>query len=342
MKITLFLSLLFVICCQQANTKAVYHFKSSDEKTVAAKFGKISITKEELFNGIRSDIYEQEKKIFDIKFNRLKQLILEKLIAQDPSSKGQASEAYLEKKFASRLKISKKEIDQFIKDKKIPANHLNDQLKDRIKTFLKNEKLKGLVDTFIGEKTGKSGVEVYFQKPSRPTFNVSVGDAPLYGDKSAKVSIVEFSDFQCPFCSKALPILSELKKKYGNKINVAFKHFPLPFHKQAEKASVASMCAHEQGNDKFWKYHDHLFQHQNELAPEQLKAAAKKLGLDTAKFDDCLDNNKYLAFVRKNIEEGEKIGVRSTPTFYVNGKLVNGAQPVEVFSEIIDDELKAK
>jgi protein-disulfide isomerase len=330
----------FVIAgCQEANTKATFHFKDQTG-SVAAKTEGIEITRAELMKGIESDIYEQEKKIFDIKFNRLKTLLLEKYVAKDPKAKGLKVEEFLEKSFAKQIAVTQKEVQDFIKEKQIPANHVNDNLKTRIETYLKSEKLKGVVDTFLGSKTGKKGIEVFFKKPSPPTFEVKVGAAPTVGGKNAPVTIVEFSDFQCPFCSKALPILKELKKKYGDKIKVAFKHYPLPFHKQAEKAAVASMCAHEQGEKKFWEYHDHLFENQSKLEVADLKAAAKKLGLKTQEFDECLDGNKYLAYVRENVKEAQELGVKSTPTFFVNGKLVNGAQPVAVFSELIDAELK--
>ena len=149
-----------------------------------------------------------------------------------------------------------------------------------------------------------------------------------------------FSDFQCPFCAKGADVLKELKKKYGNKIKVAFKHFPLDFHKDAALASEASMCVYELKKDKFWSYHDALFADQSKLKKNDLIATAKKLGVDSGKFENCLNSGKYKGHVQGDIAQGRAVGVKSTPTFFVNGMMVNGAQPVEVFSKLIDQELK--
>ena len=133
--------------------------------------------------------------------------------------------------------------------------------------------------------------------------------------------------------------VSQLKKKYKGKVNFVFKHFPLPFHKQADQAAVASMCVHEQNAERFWKMHDAMFADQSKLAEADLIATAKKLGSDEAKFTECLKANKYLTKVKNDMAEGKDLGIDSTPTFFVNGMIVNGAQPIEVFSELIDAEL---
>jgi protein-disulfide isomerase len=191
----------------------------------------------------------------------------------------------------------------------------------------------------LGEQTAKTGINIFFEKPMRPTFDVKVGNAASYGDKNAKVTIVEFSDFQCPYCDQGAKVLADIKKKYGKKVQVAFKQYPLPFHSQAKDAAVAALCMNEQSNELFWKMHDQMFADQSKLAVDSLKATAKSLGADAKKFNKCLDDKKYLGQVEKDIQEGQDIGVKSTPTFFVNGQLVAGAMPLDVFSELIDQEL---
>lgn len=335
------LTMLFAVVysCSKATSTPQYKYKKDVGGEIAAKAGDITITDKELFSGIESEIYEAEMKIFDIKFNRLNALLLEKLMKNDPKSKGLTNDQYMEKFIANKIKITKKEIDAFVEDRKIPKQQLNPQIIEKIKNFLSIEKKRAATQTWLAEKTSKSGIEVFFQKPNRPTFDVKLGNAPSFGGKDAKVTIVEFSDFQCPFCAKGAKVLKDLKKKYGNKIKVGFKQYPLPFHSQAKKAAVASLCANEQSVDLFWRLHDHMFANQSELSADQLKKAGKKIGVNSEKFNKCLDDNKYIAQVEKEIQEGKDIGVKSTPTFYVNGKLVSGAQPLEVFSEIIDKEL---
>src|SRR5690606_2330355 len=125
-----------------------------------------------------------------------------------------------------------------------------------------------------------------------------IGNAPVTGGKDAKVTIVEFSDFQCPFCAKGADVLNQLKKKYGNKIKVVFKNFPLPFHNHAEDAAVAGMCANEQGSNFFWKMHDQMFANQDALDSEGLKNTAKKIGLKMDQFEKCVSEKKYLSQVK--------------------------------------------
>lgn len=345
MKATLAVLLLAVIVslssCTDSVGKPSYLFKPApqDKAGLAAKVGEIEVTNAEIADGIESELFEAESKVFEIKFNKLKSLLLQKYMDKDPRKKGLSNDEFLEKHIASSVSISEKEIQAFIKDQNIPAEHINPQVKEKIKNYLEMERKKEAVDKWIAEQTKKNPVEVYMQKPRRPTFPIEIGNAPAAGGKDAKVTIVEFSDFQCPFCAKGADILKDLKKKYGNKIKVAFKNFPLPFHNHAEQAAVAGLCANEQSSESFWKMHDEMFANQDSLDAEGLKKTAKKVGLKMDAFEKCLAENKFLAQVKADMEDGRNVKVKSTPTFFINGQLVNGAQPLDVFSEIIDEEL---
>jgi protein-disulfide isomerase len=325
--------------CTESNGKPSYLFKPAAKEGVAAKVGDIEISNSELQDGIESELYDAESKVFEIKFNRLKALLLQKYMDRDPRKNGLSNDEFLEKFISKEVSISEKEIEAFIKDQNIPAEHINPQVREKIKGYLEMERKKEAVDRWIAEQTKKTPVDVYIQKPRRPSFPIEIGAAPIAGGKDAKVTIVEFSDFQCPFCAKGADILKEIKKRYGNKVKVAFKNFPLPFHNHAEQAAVAGLCANEQGAEKFWKMHDDMFANQDSLDAEGLKKTAKKIGLKLDSFEKCLKDNKYLSQVKADMDEGRKIKVKSTPTFFINGKLINGAQPFEVFSELIDEEL---
>ena len=331
--------LLSFSACSDSTGKPSYLFKPAPKEGLAAKVGSMEITNAELADGIESDLFEAETKVFEIKFARLKSLLLQKYMDKDPRKKGISNDEFLEKYIAKDVVISDKEIDAFIKDQNIPAEHINPQVREKIKNYLEMERKKEAVDKWIAEQTKKDPVEVYIPKPRRPTFPVEVGNAPATGAKDAKVTIVEFSDFQCPFCAKGADILKQIKKKYGNKVQIAFKNFPLPFHNHAEQAAVAGLCANEQGTDYFWKMHDEMFANQDALDAEGLKKTAKKIGLKSEAFEKCLSENKFLAQVKSDMEEGRKVKVKSTPTFFINGQLINGAQPMDVFAEIIDEEL---
>jgi protein-disulfide isomerase len=335
---SLFAMLTFT-ACSESTGKPSYLFKPAVKEGVAAKVGDIEISNAELQDGIESELYDAESKVFEIKFNRLKALLLQKYMDRDQRKKGLSNDEFLEKFISKEVNVSEKEIEAFIKDQNIPAEHINPQVREKIKSYLQMERKKEAVDKWIAEQTKKNPVEVYMQKPRRPSFPIEIGSAPIAGGKDAKVTIVEFSDFQCPFCAKGADILKEIKKRYGDKVKLAFKNFPLPFHNHAEQAAVAGLCANEQGADKFWKMHDEMFANQDALDTEGLKKTAKKMGLKADSFEKCLSENKYLGQVKSDLEEGKKIKVKSTPTFFINGKLINGAQPFEVFSELIDEEL---
>jgi protein-disulfide isomerase len=168
-----------------------------------------------------------------------------------------------------------------------------------------------------------------------------VDDDPTAGNPHAKVIVVEFSDFQCPFCANALPTVTQLKEDYGNQILFVYRDFPLhQIHPLAGKASEAAQCAFEQ--DMFWEYHDTLFEKQQEWSNAgvpKFKEYAGELGLDTTEFNGCLDSGKYADEVEADLQAGSHAGVSGTPTFIINGQKISGAVPLDVLKEIIDTEL---
>ncbi len=172
--------------------------------------------------------------------------------------------------------------------------------------------------------------------PARVT-TLTVGNDPIKGSPKAPVLIYEYSDFECPFCGRAAPTVERILQEYGDKVAVVFKQYPLPFHPNAQKAAEASECAQDQG--KFWEYHDTLFANQDALSVTNLKQYAATLGLNTATFNTCLDSGEKASEVAADAAEGSSFGVQGTPGFFVNGITVRGAQPFEVFKEVIDAEL---
>jgi protein-disulfide isomerase len=332
-------TIVLIACQKEANSKPNFIFKAAPSKDVVASIGNEKILEKDLEKGIESDLYEAEMKVYEIKYAKLQGMLLEKFMNQDPDKKGLTNDEFLDKYIAKNIKISDADVEKFIKDRQIPKDQVNPEIKTRIVEFLTVEAKKSAVDKWISEKTKKNPVEIYIQKPTLPMFDVNVGDAPFKGGADAKVTIVEYSDFQCPFCSKGAVILTDLEKKYGNKIKIAFKHYPLPFHAQARLAAEASMCANEQGSKFFWKMHDAMFADQSKLDKDNLIATAKKAGVKEADFKTCLESAKFKTRVDADVTEGGTLGIKSTPTFFVNGKLISGAQPTEVFSEVIDEEL---
>jgi len=168
---------------------------------------------------------------------------------------------------------------------------------------------------------------------------VSVGSRAIRGSVKAPVTVVVFSDFECPFCARIVPTLSELESKYPGKLKVAFRQLPLPLHKNAQLAAAASLAANEQG--KFWQMHDLLFSHPAGLERPALVGYAKTLKLDVARFSAALDSGRFDKQIEADRADAAQLGASGTPTVFINGRAVIGAQPTEAFQQIIDEELKS-
>jgi len=182
------------------------------------------------------------------------------------------------------------------------------------------------------------------QQPSGST--VSADDDPVKGNSNAPVTIIEFSDFQCPFCGRFFQqTLPQVESDYINtgKVKFVYRDFPLDsIHSQAVSAAQAAECANEQG--KFWQYHDKIFQNQGSLSTDSYKAWATELGLNTAQFNSCLDSNKYASEVQKDFQDGVNVGVSGTPTFFIGSdskgyQKIVGAQPYSVIKQLVDQVL---
>ena len=174
-----------------------------------------------------------------------------------------------------------------------------------------------------------------------PRYEVAIAaHDPSRGPANAPITIIEFSEYQCPFCARVTPTLKAIEQKYAGKVRFVFKDFPLQNHQQAPKAAEAAHCAGDQG--KYWELHDRLFANQQLLQVPELKKHAAAVGLDQAAFDQCLDSGKHTDNVQADLDLGSQMGVGSTPTLYINGRLVTGAQPLAVFENIIDEELARK
>jgi protein-disulfide isomerase len=167
---------------------------------------------------------------------------------------------------------------------------------------------------------------------------VPIGEAPFRGPANAAVTIVEYSDFQCPFCARVLPTLKQIEDSYGGRVRIVYKHLPLRIHAEAPGAAAASIAAQEQG--KFWEMHDKIFANQRELSDAKYVEWARELGLDVARFDADRKSEATKQRVKDEEDEANRLGVTGTPAFFINGRFLSGAQPFEAFQRVIDEELK--
>ncbi|MFO1519032.1 MAG: DsbA family protein [bacterium] len=169
---------------------------------------------------------------------------------------------------------------------------------------------------------------------------VSTDGSPTQGPDNAPITIIEFSDFQCPFCKRAVPTMKQLMKDYDGKIRWVFRQHPLAFHTNARSAAKASLAAHEQG--KFWEMHDALMENQQDLSEESIRKIAKQIGLKMAPFEKAWKSDQFEAQIKKDTQFAEENGATGTPSFFINGVLVKGARPMEDFKGVIDRLLKGK
>jgi protein-disulfide isomerase len=180
------------------------------------------------------------------------------------------------------------------------------------------------------EDQAKADLEEQFKSPVK----IDAGKSPAKGPANAKVTVLEFSDFQCPYCKRGRDTMEELLKAYPNDVKVVFKHYPLPFHKEAEPAARASWAAQQQG--KFWEYHDILFNNQDKLGSDFYLATARELKLDEAKFKADMASEAAAKQVKEDADAGSKNGIQGTPGFFVNGVAVKGAYPTSHFKTLVD------
>jgi protein-disulfide isomerase len=248
---------------------------------------------------------------------------------------------------------SKKLVDYYRRKANVPPS-APVEVKDMQASKIKGAKqgtlmVAGRAVTFIMSEDGHYAVfgevEDLSVDPFKKTMEkIALKGAPGRGPKDAKVVIVEYSDFQCPFCSRAFTTMdTQVLKEYGDKVRFYHKQFPLSFHPWAEPAAVAVECGAQQSEDAYWKLYNFMFSNQKDITPQNIKdkshEALQGTKVDTAKFDDCFDNKKTLDKVKADMAEGQTVGVNGTPAFFINGRMISGAQPFENFKSIIDDEL---
>jgi protein-disulfide isomerase len=212
-----------------------------------------------------------------------------------------------------------------------------DQVRAPIKQLLIQERMDTARAALIATLKDRTKVTVALEPPR---VEVADGGRPVRGSKTAPVEVIEFSDFQCPFCQRANPTVEQVVRTYGDRIKFVYRHYPLPNHPNARPAAEAAACAEAQG--KFWEYHDRLFANPTKLSDADLKQHAVAIGLDASQFNTCVDTHQTKAGVDTDIKAADAAGVSGTPAFFINGRSVEGAQPFEVLKSVIDEELARK
>jgi len=309
----------------------------------AARVGDRTITTKELDDRWRADDPASQaqafQKLYDGRRAALDAIIADMLLAEAAKKKNMTVEAYELEEIGKRVKpVTDAEVVAFYQAN---VNQMQGRplevMAPAINRYLTEQQRASARQALIAElRRNGPEVRVLIDAPRREVEIESTD--PSLGRASAPVTLIEFSDFQCPFCQRVAPTLKKLRETYGDRLRIVWKDFPLTqIHPQAFKAGEAAHCAGDQG--KYWEYHDRLFANQQSLQVEDLKRYAVDLGLDAAAFSACLDSSKYGERVRDGVAQGTRLGVNSTPTIYINGRMLQGAQPYETFAAVIDEEL---
>jgi len=263
----------------------------------------------------------------------------ELLIEQDAKTRGVPQAALIDQEITKKVgPVSDEDIATWFQQNQSRLQGATiDQVRTAIRGFLTQQRTLEARRAYVDRLKTKTVVRVALEPPRTV---VSKADRPTKGPATAPVEMIEFSDFQCPFCERAFPTVAKILSEYGDKIHLVYRHFPLNGHPQARPAAEAAQCAAEQG--KFWEYHDRLFGDQTKLGDADLKKTAGELGMNAAQFDACVDSHKYKDEIDADLSAGMEVGVNGTPTFFINGRELTGAQPYEAFKSIIDNELALK
>lgn len=281
----------------------------------------------------------QRENLYKLEKQKLEEYLSAFLLTQEAKKRGASVEAVLDQEVNSKiLPVGDDEIDVFYKSNKARIAVDLDKAREQIRGYLHNQKIEAQKALFFKSLRSKAKVVTYFKPPPVFRAELSVAGEPFRGSEKARVTIVKFEDFQCPFCKQAQPTINELLSRYNGQVRLVHKDLPLEsLHPQARQAAEAARCAYEQG--KFWEYHDKLYANSPKASADDLKSYAKEVGLNVDSFDRCFASGKYKAVVQQDLNEGAQLGLTGTPTFFINGREISGNQPLEAFETIIDEEL---
>jgi protein-disulfide isomerase len=282
-------------------------------------------------SNIQDQVHELRKTQLDMKINDV-------LLEQEAQKRKVTAKALFEAEVLSKMKgATDADAQKFYEENKERINGDFAQLKDQIIQYLRQQEQQAVEKTFADGLRQAAAVKVLLAPPEAPVLSISVDDQPVKGIPAAPVTIVEFTDFECPSCARTQPVLEEIVNEYSGKVRLVVRDFPLDQHTHALKAAEAAEAAREQG--KYWEYTALMFKNQSALEIDKLKEYATQLGLDRKRFDASLDSGKYSDKVQLDVQEGYRLGVSATPTVFINGRKMRERTP-EFLKSAIDAALK--
>jgi protein-disulfide isomerase len=321
--------LLFIITTSHPNAPLQRPSPSEAKTQVVATVGTRSVTLAEAEQAVALPLYQVEEQRVKLLNESTQHLIEEELLTAEASRKGITVPDLIERASESEAVAKLAGLPGPVRRAAQPS-----QKQTVSPSFQNPEEASRIRQALLVQLRRQTNIHVNLPHPELPVLNVSADDDPWTGSAQAPVTIIEFSDFECPYCKRSVPILKELLAKYPGKLKLVYRDFPGPNHQQALSAAQAAQCAAEQG--RFWEYHDALFTSQAPTTGWNFSALAEDLGLRQPLFDDCVKEGRHREEVTKDLQDGLKLGVTSTPTFFINGRPLVGARPLADFQNIID------
>jgi protein-disulfide isomerase len=310
---------------------------------VAAKVGDEDIRMDEVEQPLRGRLAQLEQQRFELLQQRLDHLVSERLLAQEARRRNVSVDQLLKTEVHGKSPdVTDDEVTAFIDQNRGRLGRVQEsELRLKVWDYLRGQKVGLRRQAYVKELRDRTPVVIHLQEPESTRVPVRADLGYARGPAAAPVVIVEFSDFQCPYCKTVVATIKQLLERYPEQVRWVFRDFPLAsIHPTAPKAHEAARCAGAQG--KFWEYHDVLFERSPRHQPDQLARYAEELKLDATAFRECLESERYAEAVEADIEEAGRLGITGTPTFYVNGRLMVGAQPLAAFQQAVEGELARK
>jgi protein-disulfide isomerase len=319
-----------------ANSRAVIGRDPSDDP-VATVAGQ-PISAQDLAAELGAKSMQMRNQEYQAKSQALDELIRKRVVEAEAKRRGVSVDKLYETEVDSKVvEPSEAEVEGYYLAVKSQINQPLQAVKPQLQKSVKALKTQQARQEYADSLRDKADVVILLRQP---TVEVNYDQARVKGDPKAPITIVEFSDYQCPYCQRAEPTLKALLTKYNGRVKLAFRDFPLKaLHPNAEIAAEASRCAGEQG--KYWEFHDAMYADQTKLSQPGLVETAHSLGLNQESFGSCLTGGKFKAQIEQDVQDGTRAGVSGTPGFFINGVFVNGAKPQSDFEKIIESELAA-
>lgn len=311
---------------------------AAERARVLAIVNGVSITAGDVEDALQPTIFESQEQVYAMRKQAMDSKINDLLLDQEAKKKNSTPKSVYDTEVTTKMKVpTEEEARKLYDENKEKLTGTFEQLKPTIMQYLQGQEQQKAELAFVEQLRKGATLQVILREPEPPVLKIATDDQPSKGSANAAVTIVEFTDYQCPSCARSQPVIEEVTQEYGDKVRLVVRDFPLEQHANAAKAAEAAEAAREQG--KYWEYVTLLFKNQNALELNKLKEYATTVGLDRAKFDQALDSGKFTDKVQRDLREGDKLGVNSTPTVFINGKRVRDKSR-EGLKAAIDDALK--